>query len=166
MSMSIYINVSAYKLSSSLDIWDIHLFDVLNWDVANLPIPHWKMESVFDFRTDLSLPSLFRDPSWCFGGISTLLEINKFFGTKKTSHCGHHDNQSHACGLRLSSVERFLANVPQGNHTKLVVLFFWSHLMWHISVSLGIVAYPQFWVAAVPIPVSLRQGWFDGIPGV
>lgn len=59
------------------------MFDVLNWDVANLPIPHWKMGSVFDFRTDLSLPSLFRDPSWCFGGISTLLEIKKFFGTKK-----------------------------------------------------------------------------------
>jgi hypothetical protein len=124
MSMSIYINVSAYKLSSSLDIWDIHLFDVLNWDVANLPIPHWKMGSVFDFRTDLSLPSLFRDPSWCFGGISTLLEIKKFFGTKKTSHCGHHDNQSHSCGLRLSSVEGFLANVPQGNHTQVGGSFF------------------------------------------
>ena len=82
--MSIYINVSAYKLPSSLDIWDIHLFDVLNWDVANLPIPHWKMGSVFDFRTDLSLPSLFRDPSWCFGGISIQLFLkSKSFSEQK-----------------------------------------------------------------------------------
>ena len=99
-------------MTYSIGTWQTFQFLTGRWEVSLTSARIYRFH-----RFSVILPGV-------LGVFQLFLKSKSFSEQKKTSHCGHHDNQSHSCGLRLSSVEGFLANVPQGNHTQVGGSFF------------------------------------------